>query len=316
MNRKLVLILFLSAIIMPMRAQFGFGGQQKEVVNMHCSKKIADVNYADDGQVYHTMDIYLPEKKAKKYPVVIHIYGSAWFNNNGKGNADLGTVCSALLNAGYAVVCPNHRSSGDAHWAAQIHDIKAVARYLRGNAGKYRLDSDFIAVSGFSSGGHLASLMGATSGTKAAVVGDYKIDLEGNVGNCTGESSSVNAVVSWSGPIDVEAMDCGGRPNGVKGSPEEALVGKPFSEETYGQYASVSSPYYANAGDPPLLGFHGTADKVVPYCQAESWAKKYRAAGAQFEFVTVEGGVHGGNMYSEENLARMIEFLNKQLNLK
>lgn len=214
---------------------------------MHCSKKFADVNYADDGQVYHTMDIYLPEKKAKKYPVVIHIYGSAWFNNNGKGNADLGTVCSALLNAGYAVVCPNHRSSGDAHWPAQIHDIKAVARYLRGNAGKYGLDSDFIAVSGFSSGGHLASLMGATSGTEAAVVADYKIDLEGNIGNYSDRSSSVDAVVSWSGPIDVEAMDCGGRPNGIKGSPEEALVGKPFSDETCGQYASISSPYYANA---------------------------------------------------------------------
>lgn len=316
MKGKLILILLLAAVMMPARAQFGFGGQQLKVENMHCSKKISDVNYADDGQAYHTMDIYLPEKKAKKYPVVIHIYGSAWFSNSGKGNADLGTICSALLKAGYAVVCPNHRSSGDAHWPAQIHDIKAVARFIRGNARKYRLDSDFIAVSGFSSGGHLASLMGATSGTKTAVVGNYEIDLEGNVGNYGSKSSRIDAAVSWSGPIDVEAMDCGGRPNGVKGSPEEALVGKPFSEETSGQYASISSPRYIDAGDPPLLGFHGTADNVVPYCQAESWVRKYKAADAEYEFVTVEGGGHGFNMYSEENLARMIEFLNKQLKRK
>lgn len=121
---------------------------------MHSSQKFSDVNYAGDNESYHTMDIYLPDTPADKYPVVVHIYGSAWFSNSGKGMADLGTICTALLKAGYAVVCPNHRASGDAKWPAQGHDIKAVVRYIRANADKYKLDTDFIATSGFSSGGH------------------------------------------------------------------------------------------------------------------------------------------------------------------
>ena len=101
---------------------FGFGGQQLSAEQMHYSQKFSDLNYAGDDQAYHTLDIYLPEKKAEKYPVVVHIYGSAWFSNSSKGMADLATICSALLKAGYAVVTPNHRSSQDATYPAQIHE--------------------------------------------------------------------------------------------------------------------------------------------------------------------------------------------------
>ncbi len=291
-------------------AQFGFGGQQIQVDDMHASKKYADVNYAGDDQPYHTMDIYLPDTPAEKYPVVVHIYGSAWFSNNSKGMADLGTICTALLEAGYAVVCPNHRASTDAKWPAQGHDIKAVVRYLRANADKYRLDPDFIATSGFSSGGHLSSFMQATSGSKTAQVGNEIIDLEGSVGQYPNEDSSIIAAVSWSGPIDLQAMDCGGRPNGVTGSPEEVLVGQSYSDEVADLFKSVSSTSYIDVNDPPMLGFHGTEDNVVPYCQALSWIDAYKAAGNSAELVTVEGGGHGFNMYAKENLDRMVKFLN------
>ena len=94
---------------------FGFGGQQLSAEQMHYSQKFSDINYAGDDKAYHTLDIYLPEKREnegtgergnEKYPVVVHIYGSAWFSNSSKGMADLGTICAALLKAGYAVVTP------------------------------------------------------------------------------------------------------------------------------------------------------------------------------------------------------------------
>ena len=128
-------------------AQFGFGGQQIKPEDMHCSQKYSDLNYADDGKAFHTLDIYLPETKAEKYPVVVHIYGSAWMSNSGKGAADLGTIVTALLKAGYAVVCPNHRSIQDAKWPAQSHDIKAVIRWIRAHADQYHFDTRYIATS-------------------------------------------------------------------------------------------------------------------------------------------------------------------------
>ena len=117
-------------------------------VKLETSQEWKDVNYAGDDQAYHTCDIYLPKKEQASYPVVIHIYGSAWFSNSSKGAADLGTIVKALLEAGYAVVCPNHRSSMDAKWPAQIHDIRAVVRFVRGEAKKFKFDTSFIAMSG------------------------------------------------------------------------------------------------------------------------------------------------------------------------
>ena len=39
------------------QASFGFGGQQIKAEDMHYSKKFIDINYADDGQAYHNLDV-------------------------------------------------------------------------------------------------------------------------------------------------------------------------------------------------------------------------------------------------------------------
>ena len=57
-----------------------FGGWQMPEIKMDYSQKFADVNYAGDGEVYHNLDIYLPKIEKESYPVVIHIYGSAWYS--------------------------------------------------------------------------------------------------------------------------------------------------------------------------------------------------------------------------------------------
>ncbi len=292
-------------------AQFGFGGQQIKVEDMHCSQKIADINYADDGQAFHTMDIYLPDTKADKYPVVVHIYGSAWMSNNSKGAADLGTIVTALLKAGYAVVCPNHRSIQDAQWPAQSHDIKAVIRWIRGNAEKYHFDPQWIATSGFSSGGHLSSFMGATSGTMDGKIGKETVDIEGKLGKYTDQSSKVFASVDWSGPIDLLNMDCGEAMNMGDNPPERALLGGASKKDNPDKYKTLSPISFLDKNDPAIIVFHGTKDNVVPFCQGEEFAGEIKAAGITTEFYPVEGGGHGFNMYTEENLTRMVNFLNK-----
>ena len=77
-----------------------------------------DINYAGDDKTYHMLDIYLPAVEKPAYHVVIVIYGSAWLGNNLKG-ADLKILGKELLDAGFAVVMPNHRSSADAKVPSQ-----------------------------------------------------------------------------------------------------------------------------------------------------------------------------------------------------
>ena len=287
----------------------GFGGFQAPKVDLPTSQEWKDVNYAGDDKAFHTCDIYLPKKEAASYPVVIHIYGSAWFSNNGKGMADLGTIGKSLLEAGYAVVCPNHRSSMDAKWPAQIHDIRAVIRFVRGEAAKYKFDTSFIATSGFSSGGHLASTAATTTGLKQTKVGDYDIDLEGNLGNYLNESSAVNAACDWSGPVDLTNMDCGEGMKMGENSPEDVLLNSKLDREP-DKYRSLSATYYVDKNDPPVIIFHGDKDNVVPNCQGKEFYELLKAAGVKTEATFPAEGSHGGpQMYTEENLKKMVCFL-------
>ena len=289
--------------------QGGFGGFQVAKVELATSQQWKDVNYAGDGKAYHTCDIYLPKKEAASYPVVIHIYGSAWFSNNSKGMADLGTIVKSLLDAGYAVVCPNHRSSMDAQWPAQLHDIRAVIRFVRGEAAKYKFDTSFVATSGFSSGGHLSSIAATTSGLKQTKVGTVDIDLESNVGDYLGESSGVDAACDWSGPVDLTAMDCGEHMTMGADSPEDVLLKSKLSQEP-DKYRSLSAVEYIDPNDPPVIIFHGDKDNVVPNCQGKKFFELLKAAGVKTEATFPAEGGHGGpQMYTDENLKKMVHFL-------
>lgn len=278
-----------------------FGGWQMPEIKMDYSQKFTDVNYAGDGEVYHNLDIYLPKEEKASYPVVIHIYGSAWYSNNSKGMADLGTICNALLNAGYAVVTPNHRSSGDAKFPAQINDIKAVIRFVRAHAAEYKFDPSFIATSGFSSGGHLASLAATSNGV---------VKLEGTVGDNLAYSSLANAACDWSGPVDMFHMDCAGDRGEGASAPEEAVMGFPIKGNE-DRFAALNATSYIDANDVPVAIFHGNADNVVPGCVGVWFYECLQKAGVDSELTVVEGGGHGMNMYSEENLARMVKFLDR-----
>ena len=288
----------------------GFGGFQQQA-QLETSKEWKDVNYAGDDKVYHTCDIYLPKQEKASYPVVVHIYGSAWFSNNSKGAADLGTIVKALLNAGYAVVCPNHRSSGDAQWPAQINDIKAVIRFIRGEAKTYKFDTSFIATSGFSSGGHLSSVCGTTNGVKIAKVGKESVDIEGSVGNYTKESSKVNAACDWSGPVDLTAMDCGDHMQMGASSPEDVLLGGTKLADDPDKYLGLSATNYVDKTDVPIIIFHGEKDNVVPCCQGKKFYELLKAAGVKTEATFEPEGGHGMGMYSDANLQKMVNFLNE-----
>ena len=224
-----------------------------------------DINYAGDGLEAHNLDIYLPENQQSPSKVVVIIYGSAWFANNMKGMAFM-SLGKPLLDAGFAVVSMNHRSSGDAKFPAQIQDVKGAVRFIRANAEKYKLDTSFIGITGFSSGGHLSSLAGVTNNIKTRTVGNTTVDIEGNVGGNLEQSSAVDAVVDWFGPVDMARMSNCETTNDEK-SPEAALIGGAPADNP-DLVALISPITYVSENTPEFVVFHGTADNVVPHCQS------------------------------------------------
>ena len=310
MNKKFVGAVALSLFFQVSAfAQFGgFGGPQGGG-SVPDADKTADVNYVGDGKTYHTLDIYIPKQAKESYPVVIHTYGSAWSSNNMKGSADLSTICAAYAKAGYAVVTPNHRSASDAKYPAQLHDIKAVVRFVRGNAAKYKFDTNFVAVSGFSSGGHLSSLTATTCGLKEGKSGSVTVDLVGDLGEYTSFSSCVDGAVLWSPPTDIYTMNPISM--GGSGTMEGAFIGVE-REGNKDKWMVASSPYYASDDDPPVIMFHGTSDNIVNIEQSQELYDSLKNHNVVTEFVKVSGGSHGGDkMNSSENLAKAVAFLDQ-----
>ena len=301
MRKTLLTMLMLALTMMATAQPQGFGGFGQPQTEPDWK----DVNYAGDDLEAHRMDIYLPKTGQANYKVVIAIYGSAWFANNMKGMTYM-SLGKPLTDADFAVVSINHRSSADAKFPAQIHDVKAAIRFVRANAERYHLDTSFIGITGFSSGGHLASLAGVSNGMKSRTVGSTTVDLEGDVGGNLQFASDVDAVVDWFGPVDMSRMhDCSTVNDGR--SPEAALIGGAPADLP--DMVSLISPLsYVSAGGPRFLVIHGDADNVVPHCISEFFAAELRKAERLEAFISVPGGGHGPVTFNAETFKKMTDF--------
>ena len=255
------------------------------------------------------MDIYLPEKKQDSYKVIVIIYGSAWFSNNMKLMAYM-SIGKPLTDAGFAVVSINHRSSGDAKFPAQIHDVKAALRFIRAHAADYKLDTSFIGITGFSSGGHLSSLAGVTNGVKKYTVGNTTVDLEGTIGDNLQYASTVDAVVDWFGPVDMAHMENCQTVKDEK-SPEAALIGGAPAENP-DLVALISPITYVCGNNPRFLVIHGDADNVVPHCQGVNFSNELKKVDRLEKFISVPKGQHGPVTFNESTFKEMVSFFQKE----
>lgn len=256
------------------------------------------------------LDIYLPTTGSGPFPLVIMVHGGGFmFGDKADGGGLTGV--DALLAADYAVASINYRLSGKAQYPAQIYDAKAAVRFLRANASQYNLNSDKFGAWGASAGGNLVSLLGTTCGVA---------ELEGDLGN-NDQSSCVQAVVDWFGPIDFLKMQdqlieagCSASTNDAS-SPESKLAGAPI--QTVPEKVALTNPMnYITPDDAPFFIENGTADCNIPPVQNKNLADALSAViGADnVTYISLEGAGHGGSQFeTAENLAMVIAFLDKYL---
>ncbi|NJD58177.1 MAG: alpha/beta hydrolase, partial [Anaerolineae bacterium] len=257
------------------------------------------------------LDLYIPNTGSGPFPVVIMVHGGGFMMGDKSDGTGLAGV-DQLLADGYAVASINYRLSGEAKYPAQINDAKAAVRFLRANADKYNLNPDKFGAWGASAGGNLVSLLGTTCGVT---------ELEGaDLGNAD-QSSCVQAVVDWFGPIDFLAMDeqfagtnCPQNHNDAS-SPESQLVGTPI--QTVPDLVKTTNPMnYITPDDAPFFIQNGSADCNIPPIQGKNLADALSPViGAdKVTFILIDGAGHGGSQFTtSENLALVINFLDKYL---
>ncbi len=258
-----------------------------------------DIQYATvDGKAL-LLDLYLPEGVPSP-PLVVWIHGGAWT----RGSKD--RVPPHFVEAGFATASIEFRQSTEAKFPAQIHDIKAAIRFLRAKASQYGYTTGRIAISGSSSGGHLAALVGVTSGVAA---------LEGNIGDHFDQSSAVQAIIDYYGPTNFMTILDQSTPHGLSvrvPALDRLIGGRPEAVPELARLAS--SVNHVDPGDPPLLLFHGDQDPQVPINQSHELHGAYKRTGLPVTFFVVHGAAHGGPEFFEpEPLREAISFLRQTL---
>jgi acetyl esterase/lipase len=258
-----------------------------------------DVVYGAVGDRDLLVDIYMPDG-VESPPLVVWVHGGAW-RAGGKQNPP-----GHFQEAGYALASVDFRNSPEAPFPAQVHDIKGAIRFLRAHAADYGYDASRIAVSGASSGAHLATLVGVTNG---------HAELEGTVGGHADTSSEVQAIVSYFGAMNLQSILAQSTPFGLglREPALEQLLGAPVDEAA--ALAELASPVaHVDAGDPPLLLLHGDQDPQMPINQSHEMEGVYEALDLDVYMDVVHGSAHGGQaFYQGSHLTRAMEFLDRVL---
>ena len=222
---------------------------------------------------------------------IVLIPGSGW-HNPGRGYSDpelkagygyVNDVRDAMVEAGFTVFVPNHRSAPRFTFPAPVEDVRRAVRFIRSNAGAFGIAANPLGAVGHSSGAHLAALLGVEDG-------DGLVSAEDAV---EGQSAKVQAVVTIAAPFDLTAFSEGyGLATVVSFMGQRPTYG-PQGFDRSGVYAEASPVSHVTPDDPPFLLIHGDADAIVPFGQLTIMSEALEAAGVEVGTVPVAGGSHG-----------------------
>jgi acetyl esterase/lipase len=256
---------------------------------------LKDIEYARVDGPSLALDLY--KSGEQRGPVIVYVHGGAWRSGSKKE-----MPLQDLVDSGMPVATIDYRLSTAAKFPAQIHDIKAAIRFLRGEAKRLGINADKIVVAGSSAGGHLAALAGVTNGHR---------ELEGEIGEHREQSSSVQVIVSFYGGSDLTTILAQSTPHGlsVRTPALELLLGDVPDKAP--DLARLASPvFHVDKNDPPLLLFHGDQDPQMPVNQALELEGAYEKVGATVKLKILHGAGHGGKVFYEpEQIAIVKDFL-------
>lgn len=237
--------------------------------------------------------------KTKRYPLVVHIQGSAWMKQN--LNSNMGNLMP-IVEAGYILAIVEYRYTPKYRFPCQVEDGKSAVRFLMQHADEFHIDTNNVFISGDSSGGHTSMCMMATWDSKEC--DEEKTELP-KLNGCINLYGSLNCLTMNDAPSAYDHDDIE--------SPASIFLG--FQAKTNPEEAYKTTPFYYITSEtklPPILMMHGSKDRTVPFIQSLNFYKYLVELNKECEFYKVEKADHGGNVfYCKETMEAIINFLNR-----
>jgi acetyl esterase/lipase len=213
----------------------------------------------------HLLDIWRhPAMKAgDRAPVLVQIPGGAWVVNGKRPQAY--PLMGRMAELGWICVSIDYSKSPRSAWPAHIIDVKRALAWVRDNIADYGGDPDFIAVTGGSAGGHLASLAALTANDERLQPGFEDAD------------TTVQAAAPFYGVYDLTDAN---KMHEMMLPFLEQFVMKARYADRPELFESASPISHVHRAAPPFFVLHGESDSVIPSVQAQAFCTSLREAGA------------------------------------
>ena len=250
------LFLLLSILILKSSAIYGqskseLEKQNQEVLsNYNVSKNVA--YGADTEQI---MDIYVAKESSinnNKNLTVVFMHGGGWYMSD---KQDVQRYIQPYLIKGINVINLNYRLKRGVAIASE--DLTEALNIIQRNNEKYLLNLKRIVLSGFSSGGHIAALVGLSANNKT-----YKPKLN--------KAIKIAGIIDFSGPTDhldiVEKRFIDWKFQISKELNSTDIGNAMFPDDGYAPKESIikyEPISYFDKNDPPFFLWHGGNDDQV-----------------------------------------------------
>lgn len=224
----------------------------------------SDISYGPGGSE-HLLDIWRRHDVApgRRAPVLIQVPGGAWAVGDKRVQAY--TLMSRMVELGWICVSINYSKSPRCTFPTHLIDVKRAIAWVRENIADYGGDPEFVAITGGSAGGHLASLAALTPNDPTFQPGFEDAD------------TTVQAVAPYYGVYDFTDFE---NMHELMLPFLEHFVLKSRYSDNPERFRAASPVSYAHREAPPFFVLHGEKDELVPSGQARAFCAALREAGA------------------------------------
>ncbi|MEI8258233.1 MAG: alpha/beta hydrolase [Deltaproteobacteria bacterium] len=224
-------------------------------------ERIANIPYDPRHGRRGMLNVYRRADAPQGRPVLLEVHGGAWMIGS-KDDQAL-PLMNHLASQGWVCVTINYRLSPRATWPDHIVDVKRAIAWVKEHVGEYGGDPRFIAITGGSAGGHLASLAALSANDPA-----WQPRFEDR-------DTSVQACVSLYGVYDFTDRKGVGSKD-LRGLLERFVFKQKF-EDAREVFDRASSMSHVHAGAPPFFVIHGANDTLVPVAEGRLFVEMLRA---------------------------------------
>ena len=222
--------------------------------------------YRQVGDVELRLHAFLPDGAPAPGPAILFFHGGGWVGGPrdqfAPHSRHLARRGIVSISAEYRTLRPHGTTPQDA-----VADAQAAFRAVVAAAGRLGIDPARIAVAGGSAGGHLAATVACVPPMEEGVKSG---------------GPSPAAMMLFNPVLDTGPAGFGGARVGPNGT-------------------AISPQHHVRPGLPPTWIAHGTADKTVPFAQAEAFRAAMAAADVRCDLEAYPGRGHGFFNASRKN---------------